>query len=148
MKRARSPHGGCALFSWVRPAGRTCLSVNMNRSRVSLMTALQREGLAEGQPRDREVLVGRKPMAKRWPDEQEPQRRACWIRGPIIPKSKVCTEGMSVMAAGISAKAGASYLGRPVWTPERARVVETRCEVRAGVSRGHSSPRSGVKGRT
>lgn len=36
------------------------------------MTTWQREGLAEGQLRRREVIVGRKPMAKRWPDEQEP----------------------------------------------------------------------------
>ena len=36
------------------------------------MTARQREGLAEGQLRRREAFVGRKPMAKRWPDEQEP----------------------------------------------------------------------------
>jgi len=36
------------------------------------MAARQREGLAEGQLRCREALVGRKPMAKRCPDQQEP----------------------------------------------------------------------------
>jgi hypothetical protein len=36
------------------------------------MVALQKEDLAEGQLRHREVTVGRKPMAKRWPDEQKP----------------------------------------------------------------------------
>ncbi len=104
----------------MRPAGRTRLTVNMRRNHVSLLTALQREGLAEGQLRHREVTVGRKPMAKRWPDEQEPQRRVHRIRGPIIPKSRICTEGAHVMAAGISVKAGASYLGRSGCMPERA----------------------------
>lgn len=112
------------------------------------MVALQKEDLAEGQLRDREVIVGRKPRAKRWPDEQEPQRRAHRMRGQFSLKSKVCTEGVSVVAAGISVKAGASYPGRSARMSARTRIVETRYEVRAEVSRGHSSPRSGAKGRT
>ena len=123
----------------VRPAGRTCLSVNMSRSRVSLMLALQKEVLAEGQLRNREVSVGRKPMAKRWPDEQEPHRRTCRIRGRLIPKSKLCTEDMSVNAAGISGKAGASYLGRSPSVPMAAIKVERPREAQGEVSRGRSS---------
>jgi len=92
----------------------------MKTSHVSLLTALQKEGLADGQLRHREVLVGRKPKAKRWPDEQEPQRRGHRTRGPVFPKSKVCTEGAHVVAAGISVKVGASYLGRSGGMPERA----------------------------
>lgn len=42
------------------------------------MAARQREGLAEGQLRRREALVGREPMAKRWPDEQEPYEAHAW----------------------------------------------------------------------
>jgi hypothetical protein len=92
----------------------------MKTNHVSLLTALQKEGLADGQLRHREVLVGRKPKAKRWPDEQEPQRRGHRTRGPVFPKSKVCTEGAHVVAAGISVKVGASYLGRSGCMPERA----------------------------
>jgi hypothetical protein len=107
-------------FFVVRPAGRTCLPVNMRRSHERLMTALQKEGLAEGQLRSREVLVGRKPMAKRWPDEQEPHtRRTHWMRSPLSSKSKLCTEGVDVNAAGISAKAGASYPGESASMSER-----------------------------
>lgn len=112
------------------------------------MVAMQKEDLAEGQLRSREATVGRKPMAKRWPDEQKPHRRTHRMRGQLSLKSKVCTEDVSVYVAGISVKAGESYLGRSGDMPERARTVGTRCEVSAEVSRGHSNPRSGGKGRT
>jgi len=131
-----------AAFFCVRPAGRTCWTVNMNKRKehVSLLTALQKEGLAEGQLRHREMFVGRKSVAKRWPDEQETHRRAHRMRGHISSKSKVCTEGVFVNAAGISGKAGASYPGRSAGMLTRARVVGTRREVPAEVSRSHSSP--------
>jgi hypothetical protein len=126
----------------VRPAGRTCLSVNMRREHVSLMTALQKEGLAEGQLRSREVFVGRKPRAKRWPDEQKPHtRRTHRMRRPLSSKSKLCTEGVDVNAAGISVKAGASYPGRSASMSERTTAAGKRLEVRAEVSRSHSNPK-------
>lgn len=109
------------------------------RRHVSLLTAWQKEGLGEGQLRDREVTVGRKPRAKRWRDEQEPQRRACGIRGPLTSKSKVCPEDTYVEAAGISVKAGASYPGRSASVPTAAIEVERQREAQAEVSRGHSS---------
>ena len=106
------------------------------------MTALQKEGLAEGQLRDREVFVGRKPMAKRWPDEQEPHtRRIHRMRGHISLKSKLCTESVYVDAAGISVKAGASYPGRSASMSERTTAAGKRLEVRAEVSRSHSNPK-------
>jgi hypothetical protein len=136
--------------SLVRPAGRACSTVITKITRSeSLLPARQREGLAEGQLRGREVLVGRKPMAKRWPDEQEPHRRAHRMRGPISSKSRICTEGVNVIAAGISVKAGAHYPGRPVAVPARATIAARRSEAAAGVSRSHSSSaRIGAKGRT
>ena len=115
------------------------MSVNMNRSRVSLMTALQREGLAEGQLRRREATVGRKPKAKRWPDEQKPHRRPHRMRRPLSLKSKLCTEGVGVDAAGISVKAGASYLGRSPGGPIAATEVGRPKQTQGEVSRGHSS---------
>jgi len=57
----------------VRPAGRTCSTVIMNEVNESLLLTRQGEELAEGQPRHREATVGRKPMAKHWPDEQVPR---------------------------------------------------------------------------
>jgi hypothetical protein len=61
MKTARFTPRGLSL---VRPAGRTCLTVNIESKDVSLFTALQREGLAEGQLRRREATVGGKPHGK------------------------------------------------------------------------------------
>ena len=125
----------------VRPAGRTCLTVNIHKRHVSLLAALQREGLAEGQLRRREASVGRKPMAKRWPDEQQPHvRRMRRTRSPISLKSKVCTEDAYVDAAGISGKAGAQYPGRSPSMLETAIVIARSRDVRGEVSRGHSSP--------
>ena len=100
--------------------------------------------LAEGRSSRRTTAeprgeVGRKSMAKRWPDEQEPQRRVHRMRGPIIPKSKVCTEGAYVMAAGISVKAGASYPGRSPGVPMAAIEAERPRDAQGEVSRGHSS---------
>lgn len=94
--------------------------------------------------------MGRKPVANRWPDEQEPHaRRARWVRGPISLKPKVCTGGAHVNAAGISGKAGAHYPGIPAVMPARATAAERWWEVTAGVSRDHSSPTDRrVKGRT
>ena len=103
------------------------------------MAALQKEGLAEGQLRRREASVGRKPKAKRWPVEQEPHRRTHRMRRPLSLKSKVCTEGVGVDAAGISVKAGASYLGRSSGVPIAATEVERPREAQEEVSRGHSS---------
>ena len=129
-------------FFAVRPAGRTCSTVKQRTERngVSLLTARQREGLAEGQLRGREALVGRKPRAKRWPDEQEPHtRRSQRARRPLSLKPEVCPEAAGVDAAGISVKAGVSYPGRSAGMPAGARAVETRREMPAEVSRGHSS---------
>jgi len=125
----------------VRPAGRTCWTVNIHKRHVSLLAALQWEGLAEGQLRRREATVGRKPMAKRWPDEQQPHtRRTRRIRSPISLKSKVCTEDAYVDAAGISGKAGAQYPGRSPSMLKAAIVIARSRDVSGEVSRGHSSP--------
>ena len=105
------------------------------------MCARQGEGLAEGQLQRREATVGRKPMAKRWSDEQEPHvRRTRWVRRPISLKPENCTDGADVDAADISGKAGAQYPGRPGVMPIRANAAGRRREVTSGVSRGHSNP--------
>ena len=111
----------------VRPAGRTCLTVIIMKTDESLLLARQGEELAERQLRHREVCVGRKPMAKHWPDEQESHtRRSRWMREPRSPKSETCTERVVVDAAGISVKAGAHYPGRsPVLS--RKRLGSQRC---------------------
>ena len=101
--------------------------------------------LAEGRSSRRTTAeprgeVGRKSMAKRWPDEQEPHRRTHRIRRPLSLKSKVCTEGVGVIAAGISVKAGASYLGRSPGVPTAAIAVERQRDACGEVSRGRSSP--------
>jgi len=83
--------------------------------------------------------VGRKSVAKRWPDEQEPHRQTHWVRGPLSLKPKVCTESVGVNAAGISVKAGASYPRRSPSVPTAAIEVERPREARGEVSRGHSS---------
>ena len=135
----------------VRPAGRTCLTVIMNEVNESLLLTRQGEELAEGQLRRREVTVGRKPMAKHWPDEQEShKRRSHRMRKPRSPKSDTCTEGAGVDAAGISVKAGAHYPGRsPVLFREGLPWRRRHGKGPGEVSRGHSSAnRSGVKGRT
>ena len=124
--------------------------MNNANNKVSLLTALQKEGLAEGQLRRREATVGRKPMAKRWPDEQDSHtRRTRRVRRHISLKPKICAEGTYVDAAGISVKAGAHYPGRPGIMPERATAAGRWRDVRPGVSRGHSSPNDQrVKGQT
>ena len=83
--------------------------------------------------------MGRKPKAKRCPDEQKPHRRTHRMRGPISSKSKVCTEGVPVIAAGISVKAGASYQGRYSDVPRAAIEVGRPRAAHEEVSRGHSS---------
>jgi hypothetical protein len=55
-------------------------------------------------------------------------------------KPEICAEGVHVDAAGISAKAGAHYPGRPEVMPAGAMAAGRRQEVTSGVSRGHSSP--------
>ena len=123
----------------VRPAGRTCLTVIMNKLHESLLHARQGEVLAEGQLRRREAFVGRKPMAKRWPDEQKSHtRHSRRMRRRRTLKSKTCTEGAGVYAAGISVKAGAHYPGRPPVVP-CATGVKRRRDATGGVSRGHIS---------
>ena len=62
--------------------------MNVANNEVSLLTARQREGRAEGQPRRREATVGRKPMAKRWPDEQEPYEANAWGEEANISKAR------------------------------------------------------------
>ena len=80
-------------------------------------------------------------MAKRWPDEQQPHvRRMRRTRSPISLKSKVCTEGAYVDAAGISGKAGAHYPGRSPSMLKAAIVIARSWDVLGEVSRGHSSP--------
>ena len=119
----------------------------MNKSE-SLLLAQQGEELAERQLRYREVSVGRKPMAKHWPDEQESHmRQSRRMRGPRSLKSKTCTEGVVVDAAGISVKAGAHYPGRSPLLFREGLVLQ-RCSAMEGgeVSRGHSSCRNGNEG--
>ena len=120
----------------------------MSKPNESLLLARQGEELAERQLRYREVSVGRKPMAKHWPDEQESHKRQSrWMRDPRSPKSKTCTESVDVDAAGISVKAGAHYPGRsPLLFREE--LVLQRCNTMKveEVSRGHSSCLKGNKG--
>jgi len=72
----------------------------------------------DGKGVHREVESGRKPQAKRWPDEQKSHtRRSCRMRRPISSKTDACTEGLGVDAAGISVKVGAHYPGRSVDLP-------------------------------
>ena len=79
----------------------------------SLLFTRQGEELAERQLRHREVSVGRKPMAKHWPDEQESHtRQSRRMRRHRTLKSKTCTEGVVVDAACISVKVSAHYPGR------------------------------------
>jgi hypothetical protein len=59
------------------------------------------------------------------------------MRRRISSKSRTCTEGMGVYAAGISVKVGAHYPGRSADLP-CASVVKRRREGPAEVSRGHS----------
>ncbi len=97
----------------VRPAGRTYLTVIIMIIDKSLLLARQGEELAERQLRHREVSVGRKPMAKHWPDEQESHtRQSRRMRRPRTLKSETCIEGVVVDAAGISVKVSAHYPGR------------------------------------
>jgi len=126
----------------VRPAGRTCLTVIMSETNESLLSTRQGEGLAEGQLRHREVIVGRKPMAKRWPDEQESHsRHGRWMRRHRTLKSGTCTGNGPVYAAGISVKAGVHYPGRSAMVSLEATTRAMRPkEGIAEVSRSHSSP--------
>ena len=108
------------------------------------MVLLTRQGeeLAERQLRYREVSVGRKPMAKHWPGEQEPHtRQSQRMRRHRTLKSDTCTEGVIVYAAGISVKVSAHYLGRSplLFLNERASQRWVAKEV-GEVSRDHSSP--------
>lgn len=138
-------------LSFVRLAGSTCLRVIMNEVNESLLSTRQGEGLAEGQLRDREVIVGRMPMAKRWPDEQESHRRhGRWMSRQRTVKSDTCTENGHVYAAGISVKAGAHYPGRSGMLSRQATTrAERSMEDISEVSRGHNSPhRSRMKDRT
>lgn len=119
----------------------------------SLLLTRQGEELAERQLRHREVFVGRKLMAKHWPDEQEPYtRQSRWMRGPRTLKSQTCPESVVVYAAGISVKAGAHYPGRsPLLFREELVLQRCRAMEDEEVSRGHSSPtrsRSRTKDRT
>ena len=108
----------------------------------SLLLARQGEELAARQLRYREVSVWRKLMAKHWPDEQEPYtRQSRWMRGHRTLKSKTCTEGVVVYAAGISVKAGAHYPGRSPLLFGNELAVQRCTAMEVGeVSRDHSSP--------
>lgn len=125
---------------------RQCLLMKIDES---LLLARQGEELAERQLRYREVYVGRKPMAKHWPDEQELHtRRSGWMRRRRSLKSKTCPESVSVYAAGISVKVSAHYPGRSLNMPKATGAVRHR-DVLREVSRDHSSQcRSLVKDRT
>jgi len=94
----------------------------------SLLLTRQGEELAEGQLRYREVAVGRKLMAKHWPDEQESHtRQSRRMRRHRTLKSKTCTEGVDVYAAGISVKVSAHYPGRSPFLFEN-KLARQRCE--------------------
>ena len=136
----------------MRPAGHTYLRVIMNnKESESLLLTRQWEELAERQLRHREVIVGRKPMAKHWPDEEEShKRRSRWMRGRRGPKSNTCTENVDVDAAGISVKVSAHYPGRSPLLFGNELALQ-RCSAKEGgeVSRDHSSPsRSRTKDQT
>lgn len=126
----------------MRPAGCTSLTVIIMKIDKSLLLTRQGEELAERQLRHREVFVGRKLMAKHWPDEQEPYtRQSRWMRGPRTLKSKTCTESVVVYAAGMSVKAGAHYPGRsPLLFREELDLQRCRAMEDGEVSRDHSSP--------
>ena len=97
----------------MRPAGLTYLTVIIMKIDKSLLLTRQGEELAERQLRNREVSVGRKPMAKHWPDEQESHtRQSRRMRRHRTLKSKTCTGDVDVYAAGISVKVSAHYPGR------------------------------------
>ena len=64
------------------------------------------------------LRIWRKPKAKRWPDEQEADRRRHGgVRRRISSKPETCTERRDVYPTGISVKVGASYPGRSAWVP-------------------------------
>ena len=90
----------------------------------SLLLARQGEELAERQLRHREVFVGRKLMAKHWPDEQESHtRRSRWMSRHRSLKSETCPESVSVYAAGISVRVSAHYPGRSPSMPRATDVA-------------------------
>ncbi len=84
----------------------------------SLLCTRQGEALAERQGCPPRGEIRRKPKAKRWPDEQKSHmRHACRMRRHISSKSHICTEGVYVDVAGISAKVNAHYPGRSTGLP-------------------------------
>ena len=96
------------------------------------------EVLAERQGCRGRLRIWRKPKAKRWPDEQEADRRQCsGVSRPISVKPDTCTERCAVYPTGISVKVSASYPGRSEALP-RASDVERRRDGASEVSRGHS----------
>ena len=115
----------------------------------SPLLARQGEELAERQGCRGRLRIWRKPKAKRWPDEQEAdKRRHGGVRRPISSKPETCTERRNVNPTGISVKVGASYPGRSAWCQVRLTDIERFRDAIAEVSRGHIRRRSGLKGRT
>jgi len=71
-------------------------------------------------------------MAKHWPDEQESHtRHSRRMRRPRTLKSKTCTEGADVYAAGISVKVSAHYPGRSPYLFGNE-LASQRCEAKEG----------------
>lgn len=84
----------------------------------SPLLARQGEELAERQGCRGRLRIWRKPKAKRWPDEQEAdKRRHGGVRRQLSSKPETCTGRRDVYPTGISAKVGASYPGRSAWVP-------------------------------
>ena len=83
------------------------------RAGESPLHARQGEVLAERQGCRGRLRIWRKPKAKRWPDEQEAdRRRRAWVRRPLSSKPDACTERHGADPTGISVKVGASNPGR------------------------------------
>ncbi len=72
----------------------------------------QGEPLAERQGCRGRLRIWRKPKAKRWPDEQEAdRRRRCGVSSPLSAKPNTCTEHNGVDPTGISVKVSAKGCG-------------------------------------
>jgi hypothetical protein len=84
----------------------------------------QGEELAERQGCRGRLRIWRKPKAKRWPDEQEADRRRHGgVRRRLSSKPETCTERRDVYPTGISVKVCASYPGRSAWVPRATSVL-------------------------
>ena len=90
----------------------------------SPLLARQGEELAERQGCSGRLEIWRKPKAKRWPDEQEADRRRHGgVSRPLSAKPETCTERRDVYPTGISVKVSAQYPGRSAQVPRETSVL-------------------------